>query len=159
MPALYVSHNDGIPGLRGDALFYKKGRNGPGETIPIHIADCVVIPGKGSVSTPALHFIMENDIPLHFIDSGGRCKGRLTSGRGRGYLVKKRQFDAAANGRTAAAIARSIAAGKLRNQLATLPQIRRIKTLGLRPKPRQGASSLYPLQNFFYPPKGERKNL
>ncbi|MDR1580423.1 MAG: CRISPR-associated endonuclease Cas1 [Synergistaceae bacterium] len=120
MPTLYVSHEDGILGQRGDALFYKKGRNGPGETIPIHIVDGVVVMGKGSVSTPALHFIMENDIPLHFIDSSGRYMGSLTSGRGRGYLVKKRQFDAAANGKTVAAIARSIAAGKLGNQLATL---------------------------------------
>ena len=114
MPTLYVSHDDGILGQRGGALFYKKGRSGPGETIPIHIIDGVVVLGNGSVSTQALHFIMENNIPLHFIDSGGRYKGSLTSGRGRGYLVKKRQFDAAANDKTAAEIARSIVAGKLK---------------------------------------------
>jgi CRISPR/Cas system-associated endonuclease Cas1 len=58
MPTLYVSHDDGILGQRGDALFYKKGRGGSSETIPIHIVDGVVVLGKGSVSTQAIHFII-----------------------------------------------------------------------------------------------------
>jgi CRISPR-associated protein Cas1 len=124
MVTLYVSHDDGILGRRGDALFYKKGRSGDGETVPIHIVDNIVILGKGSVSTPALHFIMENDIPLHFIDSAGRYKGSLTSGRGRGYSIRRLQLNAAFSEESVLRIARSIVAGKIANQLKTLLRVK-----------------------------------
>jgi CRISPR-associated protein Cas1 len=124
MVALYISQDDGILGRRGDTLFYKKGRAGPGETVPLHTIDDVVILGRGSVSTPALHMMMENNIPVHFIDSGGRYKGSVTSGRGRGYAIRKLQMDAASDETAVLEVARSIVSGKLRNQLKCLLRAR-----------------------------------
>jgi CRISPR-associated protein Cas1 len=124
MVTLYVSHEDGILGRRGDALFYKKGRVGDGETIPTHLIDDVVILGNGAVSTPAIHFMMDNDIPLHFVDSGGRYKGSSTSGRSRGYSIKRLQFNAACSDEATLRIARPIVSGKIVNQLKTLRRAR-----------------------------------
>jgi CRISPR-associated protein Cas1 len=121
---LYISHDDGILGRRGDALFYKKNRSGQGEYIPTHIVDDVVVLGMGSVSTHALHMMMENNIPVHFIDLGGRYKGSVTSGRGRGYAIRRLQMNAAADDKAVLRIARSIVSGKLRNQLKTLLRAR-----------------------------------
>jgi CRISPR-associated protein Cas1 len=121
---LYISHDDGILGTRGDALIYKKDRKGRGESIPAHIVDDVAVIGMGAVTTPALHMMMENNIPVHFIDSRGRYKGSVTSGRGRGYGIRRLQMNAAADGPAASRIARSIVSGKLKNQIKTLMRAR-----------------------------------
>jgi CRISPR-associated protein Cas1 len=121
---LYISHDDGILGTRGEALTYKKDRKGRGESIPAYVVDDVVVIGNGAVTTPALHMMMEKNIPVHFIDSGGRYKGSVTSGRGRGYGIRRLQMNAAADGPAAVRIARSIVSGKLKNQIKTLSRAR-----------------------------------
>jgi CRISPR-associated protein Cas1 len=95
-----------------------------GESIPAHIVDDVVVIGMGAVTTPALHMMMENNIPVHFIDSEGRYKGSVTSGRGRGYGIRRLQMNAAADEAAASHIARSIVSGKLKNQIKTLMRAR-----------------------------------
>ena len=120
MATLYISREDGMLGKQGEALCYKKGRTGAGEAFPARLIDDVVIFGYGSVSTPAIHLMLDNNIPLHFIDEKGLYKGCITSGRGRGYAIKRLQMNAALDRDMSAGIARSLIKSKLNNQLATL---------------------------------------
>ena len=120
MVTLYLSHNNGILGRSGDSFCYKKQRGGEKELIPSNILDDVVILGHGSVSTPAIHFMMDKNIPLHFIDNSGRYKGSITSGRGRGYHIKKLQYESAAAEYHICQVAREIVFAKIANQLKTL---------------------------------------
>jgi CRISPR-associated protein Cas1 len=120
MVTLYVSREDGMLGKRDKALCYKKERTGSGETFPTRLIDDVVILGNASISTPAIHLMLDNNIPLHFIDGKGQYKGSLTSGRGRGYVLRHLQMDAALDKDASLEIARSFVWGKLKNQLTTL---------------------------------------
>jgi CRISPR-associated protein Cas1 len=126
MVTLYISHNDGMLGKRGEAFSYKRQRKTE-ETIPSHLIDDIVILGRGSVSTPALHMMMDNDIPVHFIDDKGRYKGSITSGRGKGYSIRRLQFNAAFDEEVTLRIALSIISSKLENQLKTLLRARNRK--------------------------------
>ena len=110
-------------GKKGEALSYREIRGGKAETIPPHRVDEVVLLGRGSVSTSALHLLMDRNIPVHFIDSRGHYKGSLTSGRGRGYATRRLQFEAAYSPDKSLEIIRSVVMGKLKNQQATLLRV------------------------------------
>lgn len=124
MVALYLTHDNGILGKKGEALSFRRSREEKAETIPPSMIDQVVVLGRGSVTTPALHLLMENDVPVHFIDGRGRYKGSLTSGRGRGYAAKRLQFEAAFSPEKTLRIARSVVAGKILSQQKTLTRFR-----------------------------------
>ncbi len=123
MVTLYVTHDNGMLGKSGEALAYRMERGGKAEIVPVFTVDGVVILGRGSVSTSALHLLMDENIPVHFIDGSGRYKGSLTSGRGRGYAIRRRQFDAAESCDATIRFIRAIIAGKLHNQRATLLRV------------------------------------
>ena len=79
MAALYLTHDNGILGKKGEALSFRRSRAEKAETIPPAMIDQVMVLGRGSVTTPALHLLMENDVPVHFIDGKGRYKGGFSS--------------------------------------------------------------------------------
>jgi CRISPR-associated protein Cas1 len=80
----------------------------------------VVVLGQGNVTTQALHALMDADVPVHYVDSGGRYKGSLTSGRGRGYAVRRLQYAAADDLNTCLALGQTFIGGKLLGQRRTL---------------------------------------
>nr|WP_321500800.1 CRISPR-associated endonuclease Cas1 [uncultured Dethiosulfovibrio sp.] len=123
MVTLYITHDKGILGKNGGALSFREVRGGKEELIPPHLVDDVVLMGRGSISTSAIHLLMEQNIPVHFIDGSGHYKGSLTSGRGRGYAIKRLQFDAAQDEEKSLIIARKVVSGKLLNQRATLLRV------------------------------------
>jgi CRISPR-associated protein Cas1 len=96
------------------------------------VEDMVVL-GEGNVTTQALHALMDADVPVHYVDSGGRYRGSLTSGRGRGYAVRKLQYAAADDPGTCLALGRTFVGGKLLGQRKTLQRyLYRRKFSGLR---------------------------
>jgi CRISPR-associated protein Cas1 len=90
------------------------------ETLPKGQIEGVVVLGGGNVTTPALHALMDADIPIHYVDNHGRYKGSLTSGRGRGYAIRRLQYEAAQSPDTCLTLARTFIAGKLLGQRRTL---------------------------------------
>lgn len=130
MVTLYLSHDNGMLGKKAQSLFYCPARGAAAESVPIHLVDDVVVLGRGSVSTPALHLLMDENVPVHFIDGSGQYKGSLTSGRGRGYAIRRLQFEAAFDGKRALEIGRYIVAGKLMNQRKTLLRVRNRRLKG-----------------------------
>lgn len=120
MPTLYITREDGTLGKKGDALCWRPGRGEKSETLPTAQVSDVIIIGQGNVTTQALHMLMDADIPVHYLDNGGRYKGSLTSGRSRGYQIRRLQYDKAASEDARLSIARNIIVGKLLNQRNTL---------------------------------------
>jgi CRISPR-associated protein Cas1 len=122
MPTLYITRENGILGRKGDALCWRsrQGQEGPARTIPLGQVEDVVVLGQGNVTTQALHALMDADVPVHYVDAGGRYKGSLTSGRGKGYSVRKLQYAAADEPDVRLALARNFIAGKLLGQRRTL---------------------------------------
>jgi len=123
MVTIFVTHDNGMLGKKGNAVSFRKERGGSAELVPVGVVDDVILLGKGSISTPALHLLMEEDIPVHFIDGGGKYKGSLTSGRGKGYALKRLQFEAADSYEFTVRFVQSVVTSKIRNQQATLTRI------------------------------------
>jgi CRISPR-associated protein Cas1 len=120
MPTLYITRENGTLGRKGEALRWRPRREEPAQTIPLGQVEDVVVLGQGNITTQALHSLMEADVPVHYVDSGGRYKGSLTSGRGKGYSVRKLQYAATDDPDTCLAIARNLIVGKLLGQRRTL---------------------------------------
>jgi CRISPR-associated protein Cas1 len=120
MPTLYITREDGTLGRRGEALCWRPKREDPSQTIPLNQVEDVVVLGQGNVTTQALHVLMDADVPVHYVDAGGRYKGSLTSGRGKGYAVRKLQYEAAEDPDACLSMARSFIVGKLLGQRRTL---------------------------------------
>lgn len=117
---IYLTQDDGILGKNGEGFSWKRSRAEPAEKIPATNLGDVVVVGNGSISTPALHLLMEQDIPVHFISAGGRYKGSLTSGMARGYALRHAQYDSALSPDGALNFARAFVVGKILNQRQTL---------------------------------------
>lgn len=117
---IYLTQDDGILGKNGEGFSWKRSRAEPAEKIPATNLGDVVVVGNGSISTPALHLLMEQDIPVHFISAGGRYKGSLTSGMARGYALRHAQYDSALSPDGALNFARAFVIGKILNQRQTL---------------------------------------
>ena len=120
MPTLYISREDGILGRNGNALHWRARSGESPQTLPLNQVDGVVVLGQGNVTTPALHLLMDANIPVHYVDSGGRYKGYLSSGRGRGYILRRRQYDAANKPDECVTLARRFVFGKILGQRKTL---------------------------------------
>ena len=117
---IYLTQEDGILGRNGKGFSWKPSRESPPQKIPsVNLGEVVVL-GNGSISTPALHLLMENDIPVHFISSSGRYKGSLSSGMAKAYPLRRVQYDSASSPEEAIPFARAFVVGKLLNQRQTL---------------------------------------
>ncbi|GHV28314.1 CRISPR-associated endonuclease Cas1 [Synergistales bacterium] len=120
MPTLYITREDGMLGKKGDALYWRAKREGHAQILPLNQIEDVVVIGQGAVTTQALHSLMDEDVPVHYIDSRGRYKGSLTSGRGRGYAIRRLQYGAADDSEASLSIAKNFVTGKLLGERRTL---------------------------------------
>lgn len=82
MATLYLTHDSGILGRKGTALTWGE-RSGPRNTIPSTSVEDVIVLGNGTVSTQAIRLLLEQDVPLHYLNGSGRYLGSLTSGKNR----------------------------------------------------------------------------
>ena len=120
MTSLYITMDDGMLCRSGDALVWKKARRGEKANFPPHLLEDVIVIGNGSVSTQAVHLLLDNNIPLHYISGSGAYLGSLTSGRSRRYKVFVDQYLSSADPVRSQQLASSIVRGKLDNQKKTL---------------------------------------
>lgn len=114
MPPLYVT-------TQGAKLCYRKRRlvvEKDGEevaAIPAIHVDEVLIFGNVSVTTPALGFLLGNDIPATFLTVRGRYKGRLVGPLGGHVRLRLRQYDRTRDSAWTLETARAIVSVKLHN--------------------------------------------
>ena len=120
MPSLYIT-------TQGAKLRYSKRRlvverqgRGKGErkeiaAVPaVHVSQ-VLIFGNVSVTTPALSYLLENEIDTVFLTLRGRYKGRLVGPSGGNSRLRLRQYERAINSEWALETARAIVTVKLHN--------------------------------------------
>lgn len=117
---IYLTQDDGVLGRNGEGFSWRRNRKEPAEKIPNTNLGDVVVVGNGSISTPALHLLMDRNIPVHFVSAGGRYKGSLTSGMGHGYELRRAQYDSALSADWSLDFARAFVVGKVLNQRQTL---------------------------------------
>jgi CRISPR-associated protein Cas1 len=88
--------------------------------VPLHHLQAVVCFGHVGVSLPLMHRLADDAIALVMLDANGRFKARLEGAVSGNVLLRLAQHKAAGEAAPALDIARSLVAGKLRNQRQVL---------------------------------------
>lgn len=88
--------------------------------VPLHHLQGVVCFGHVGISAPLMHRLADEAIALVLLDDAGRFKARLEGSTGGNVLLRQAQHRVAGDAAFTLALARSIVAGKLRNQRAVL---------------------------------------
>lgn len=88
--------------------------------VPLHHLQAVVCFGHVGLSLPLMHRLADDAITLVLLDSNGRFKARLEGAVSGNVLLRLAQHKAASEAETTLAVARSLVAGKLRNQRQVL---------------------------------------
>lgn len=84
--------------------------------VPLADVSQVVLVGQGAgVTTPALHALLAENIPLSLVRRNGELLGRLVGPSGRNLELRRRQYRTAADEGFCVALSRQIVLGKLRN--------------------------------------------
>ncbi len=116
---LYVTLPDSHLRLDNDTLRVEVER----ETrlrVPLHHLQAVVCFGHVGLSAPLMHRLADDGVALVLLDANGRFKARLEGGTGGNVLLRQAQHQRAFDGPFTLALARTIVAGKLKNQRQVL---------------------------------------
>jgi CRISPR-associated protein Cas1 len=116
---LYVTSTDSYLRLDNDTLRVEVEQ----ETrlrVPLHHLQAVVCFGHVGVSLPLMHRLADDAIALVMLDANGRFKARLEGAVSGNVLLRLAQHKAAGEADLVLDIARSVVAGKLRNQRQVL---------------------------------------
>jgi CRISPR-associated protein Cas1 len=84
--------------------------------VPLHHLQAVVCFGHVGLSAPLMHRLADDGIALVLLDSSGRFKARLEGPVSGNVLLRRAQHAAAADAAVVLGLARSVVAGKVRNQ-------------------------------------------
>ncbi len=88
--------------------------------VPLHHLQAVVCFGHVGISAPLMHRLADEAIALVLLDDAGRFKARLEGATGGNVLLRQAQHRVAGDAAFTLGLARSVVAGKLRNQRAVL---------------------------------------
>lgn len=88
--------------------------------VPLHHLQAVVCFGHVGLSVPLMHRLADDGIALVLLDANGRFKARLEGATSGNVLLRQAQHRAAGDADATLRIARSVVAGKLRNQRQVL---------------------------------------
>ena len=88
--------------------------------VPLHHLQAVVCFGHIGLSAPLMHHLAESGITLVLLDEAGRFKARLEGATSGNVLLRMAQHRALGDAAFTLALAKSIVAGKLRNQRAVV---------------------------------------
>lgn len=114
MPPLYITTQGAKLRYTKRRLVVEKDRKQIAAVPAVHVSQ-VLIFGNVSVTTPALSFLLENEVDTVFLTLRGRYKGRLVGPSGGNSRLRLRQYERASNSEWALETARAIVTVKLHN--------------------------------------------
>ncbi len=88
--------------------------------VPLHHLQAVVCVGHVGLSAPLMHRLATDAITLVLLDDNGRFKARLEGPTSGNVLLRQAQHRAVGNADFTVALARSVVAGKIKNQRQVL---------------------------------------
>ena len=96
MAILYITQQGAMLHKSGNQIIVKKEREVLQE-IPIVHLDEVVIFGNGHITTPTMGYLLSKNIPVSFLSSQGKYKGKLQPPYAKDTLIRKQQYAVAAD--------------------------------------------------------------
>lgn len=124
MPVLYLAEQGATIRKKGDTLVITKNESDL-QVIPTSKVDQVVIFGNVNITTPVIHYLLDEGKDCVFCSSTGRYHGRLFSTESKYGLLRRAQFEAVTNHEIQLAIAIEMVRGKLSNQRTFLQRYQR----------------------------------
>lgn len=123
---LYIQEQGTVLARQDDRLVVKKADTVLLE-VPAAKVDQVFVFGRCAITTPAMTFCLQEDIPVVLLSSRGQYYGMLESPTGDRVSLHRQQFLRAADPSFALATAKAIVRGKLRNGRVLLQRHQRRK--------------------------------
>ena len=116
MAILYITQQGAVLHRSGNQVIVKK--NGDVlQEIPIIQLDEVVIFGNGHITTPAIGYLLHKNIPVSFLSSQGKYRGKLQPRYAKDTVIRQQQYALAAEPQRCLEFAKSFVRGKLTNSL------------------------------------------
>ncbi len=137
MPTLYLTqtyavvHRDGEDSLLVEIPEKKRGKDGTPaiaarkEHIPLIKIDEVIVLGEITMTTSALHLLLERNIEITFLGHFGQFRGRLSPPFSKNAILRLAQYRAHQDMTTRCELARRFVIGKLSNQRQRLVRAHR----------------------------------
>ena len=116
MAILYVTQQGAALHKSGNRIIVKKERDVLQE-IPIVQLDEVVIFGNGHITTPTIGYLLHKNIPVSFLSSHGKYKGKLQPPYAKDTLIRKHQYAVAAEPPRCLEFAKGFVRGKITNTI------------------------------------------
>ena len=116
MAILYITHQGAVLHKSGNRIIVKKDRDVLQE-IPIVQLDEVVIFGNGHITTQTMGYLLHKNIPVSFLSSRGKYKGKLQPPYAKDTLIRQQQYAVAGNPPRCLELAKCFVRGKLTNTI------------------------------------------
>ncbi|MDE0084695.1 MAG: CRISPR-associated endonuclease Cas1, partial [Candidatus Poribacteria bacterium] len=116
MAILYITQQGAVLHKSGNRIVVKKDREVLQE-IPIVQVDEVVIFGNGHITTQTMGYLLHKNIPVSFLSSRGKYKGKLQPPYAKDTLIRKQQYAVAENPPRCLELAKCFVRGKLTNAI------------------------------------------
>jgi len=126
MATLYLLEQYSVVKVEGEALRVQypaergSGRGGQVVRVPLAKVEQVMVLGDITLTTPAIHALLERRIAVHYLSAHGRSYGGPTADWGKNSGVRLAQYALFVNMARRFGVARQCVAGKLLNMRTTL---------------------------------------
>lgn len=126
MATLYLTEQYSVVKIEGEALRVQfpaeRAQSQPGKVVrvPLNKIEQVVVLGDITLTTPAIHALLERRIAVHYLSARGRSYGALTADWGKNSGVRLAQYALYTDHARRFVVARQCVAGKLLNMRTTL---------------------------------------
>lgn len=124
MGTVYITQPDAFIGKTDERLSVRANKTTLLD-VPLIKVDGVVVLGRATVSPAAIAELLERKIPLSFLTGTGRYLGRLEPELTKNILVRRAQWQAAANPEQTLHLVQAFIRGKLKNYRNTLLRTQR----------------------------------
>lgn len=124
MGTIYITQPDAFIGKTDERLSVRANKTTLLD-VPLIKVDGVVVLGRATVSPAAIAELLERKIPLSFLTGTGRYLGRLEPELTKNILVRRAQWQAAANLEQTLHLVQAFIRGKLKNYRHTLLRTQR----------------------------------
>ena len=116
MAILYITQQGAVLHKSGNQVIVKKDRDVLQE-IPIVQLDEVVIFGNGHITTPAIGYLLHKNIPVSFLSSQGKYRGKLQPQYAKDTHIRQQQYAVAGDSQQCLELAKCFVRGKLTNSV------------------------------------------
>jgi CRISP-associated protein Cas1 len=132
MATLYLTEQYTLVKVEGEALRVQPSGGKPGQVVrvPLNKVEQVLVLGEVTLTTPALHALLERRIPVHYLTAHGRSRGSLLADWGKNSGVRLAQYALCRDTTRGFAVARQCVAGKLLNMRTLLLRYARARDDG-----------------------------